>query len=70
MYVQIDPALLEELKPAGCEMESDVGTELIEHVSREIDTVMQMMTEIGENNKLTASDLRLILSLRGFNFCG
>lgn len=70
MYVRIDPALLDELRPTECQMEPDVGTELIDHVSREIDTVVEMMTEIGENNKITASDLRLMLSLRGFNFCG
>lgn len=69
-FVHIERELIDDLTPLDhAPVTDDVYAALQEALNQEMDQVMQMMLEIGEDNTLTASDIRLILSLRGFNFC-
>jgi hypothetical protein len=69
-WVTIQRELIDDLTPIDHGPVSNDVYDAFEHaLNQEMDQVIQMMLEIGEENKLTASDIRLILSLRGFNFC-
>lgn len=69
--VQIDPELVRELAPEGenVQVTEEACTVLIDFLTREMAVVGELLQEIGDDAKLTASDVRLILSLRGVNLC-
>lgn len=74
MYLRIDPEFFNEMAPVlednqPFEWDEHVRAQLIRTLNQEMQTIMDMVHEIGDDAKLTAADVRLILSLRGFNLC-
>lgn len=70
MHVRIHPELIDELVPSpDVKVDADVRERLLEHVHQEMDTVFAMLGELAGEGKLTAADIRLVLSMRGINLC-
>lgn len=69
MHVRIHPELIDDLLPADVTMSADARVRLLELLHEEMETVCAMLEELGGEGKITAADIRLILSLRGINLC-
>lgn len=73
--MQIDPTLIDDIlaEEAGTVVvPADVRTILLRQIEVEINTVFELLKELrvdDPTSKITAGDVRLILSLRGFNLC-
>lgn len=69
MHVRIHPELIDDLLPPSVTIATDVRERLLEHLHEEMDTVCALLEELSGEGKITASDIQLVLSLRGFNLC-
>lgn len=67
--IQIYPETIQELAPVGLEISDEVRQRILSHVQHELQIVLVLLKEMNEGTKVTAGDVRLALSLRGFNLC-
>lgn len=66
--IQIKSEILDLLVPEYVKMTESVRTRFMELLYEELDTVLELATELDEQ-KITVNELRCILSLRGINIC-
>jgi hypothetical protein len=70
MHVRIHPELIDDLSPSDTiVITPDVRERLLEQLQHEMSTVFAMLGELSGEGKITAADIRLVLSLRSINLC-
>jgi hypothetical protein len=70
MHVRIHPELIDDLNPSpAVVIAPDARERLLEHLEHEMETVFAILNELAGEGKITAADIRLVLSLRGINLC-
>jgi hypothetical protein len=68
-FVRIQPELIEELCPTDVHIPEEVRERLLRLLTREMQIVYELLKSLKPDEKITASDVRMVLSLRGFNLC-
>jgi hypothetical protein len=66
--VQVDINILDKLVPPYIRMSDQVKSRFIELIQEEMNTVLELSTELDEN-MIRVNELRYVLSLRGINIC-
>lgn len=61
--------LVAQLKPPHVYIAPEVERALLHRLNHEMDLIVSLLREMGTETKLSANDIRTILSLRRFHIC-
>lgn len=65
----LHPDLVAHLKPPHVYIAPEVERSLMNRLNHEMDLIVSLLREVGTETKLSANDIRTILSLRRFHIC-